>query len=420
MQDQKEDTNRFKIFGILFWLFCLGMGATLLLEMTAGRVGEHRSSTFGQAYGDFQQSWGGEIGIFPPEFKISYKVPAFYYTRDSLKRLSRDSSIVDIPLFPNELNLNAELDFHEQERGWLKFNAFTFKNSDSYKVINNSGRKGKLMVKFKSINGANLTSGLKVTRLPEREPIKDVNLDSWITLDDNYGEGDICEFSMDFESQGMDLYTYSLSSVRQNITQKLEASIRINTPEYELFRFGIPHEVLKEEDAQIVKVSLDNFTSSENLGINFIAGIQHLEQIESAIAYAPLAVFFFLLMIFLGSQTRNVKFHPFHYLLTIVVQLFFFIFLAYFVRFFGFWLSFGLSFGLSGIMALLYFPKVMGKRFFLKVVGPLFIWLTVIFSLAFLMPVFRGLSIALIFFVLFVLIMVEIGNTKIEKWDVLN
>ena len=52
-----------RIFGMLMWLGGLIVAGSILLALTAARIGEHKSSTYGNAYTQFQNSWGGEIGI---------------------------------------------------------------------------------------------------------------------------------------------------------------------------------------------------------------------------------------------------------------------------------------------------------------------------------------------------------------------
>jgi len=49
-----------KIIAMLVWLGGLALAGSALLALTASRVGEHKSSTYGNAYTQFQNSWGGE------------------------------------------------------------------------------------------------------------------------------------------------------------------------------------------------------------------------------------------------------------------------------------------------------------------------------------------------------------------------
>jgi hypothetical protein len=60
----------FKIFAMFVWLGGLALAGLALLALTASRVGEHKSSIYGNAYTQFQNSWGGEISILPPEFGL--------------------------------------------------------------------------------------------------------------------------------------------------------------------------------------------------------------------------------------------------------------------------------------------------------------------------------------------------------------
>ena len=57
-----------KIFAMMVWLGALAVAGSVVLSLTAARVGEHKSSTYGNAYTQFQNSWGGEIAILPPVF----------------------------------------------------------------------------------------------------------------------------------------------------------------------------------------------------------------------------------------------------------------------------------------------------------------------------------------------------------------
>ena len=48
-----------RIFWMLVWLGGLAIADSIVLVLTASRVGEHKSSTYGYAYFLFQEGWGG-------------------------------------------------------------------------------------------------------------------------------------------------------------------------------------------------------------------------------------------------------------------------------------------------------------------------------------------------------------------------
>ena len=74
-----------RIIGMLIWLGGLTIAGSILLGLTASRVGEHKSSTYGSAYLDFQNSWGGEIGLVPPKFNLKRRYQVSEYNKDSEK-----------------------------------------------------------------------------------------------------------------------------------------------------------------------------------------------------------------------------------------------------------------------------------------------------------------------------------------------
>ncbi|MEW6206647.1 MAG: hypothetical protein AB1516_15140, partial [Pseudomonadota bacterium] len=68
---------------MLIWLGALVVAGSIILALTAARVGEHRSSTYGYAYYLFQQGWGGEIGIIPPAFSLERTYKETQYNKDA-------------------------------------------------------------------------------------------------------------------------------------------------------------------------------------------------------------------------------------------------------------------------------------------------------------------------------------------------
>ena len=77
------NTTTSRIFLMLVWLGALALAGSAVLTVTAARVGEHKSSTYGNAYTQFQSSWGGEIAIKPPHFEILRTYTVSEYNNNS-------------------------------------------------------------------------------------------------------------------------------------------------------------------------------------------------------------------------------------------------------------------------------------------------------------------------------------------------
>ncbi len=134
-----------RIFGILIWLGGLAIAGSIILTLTASRVGEHKSSTYGNAYRQFQDSWGGEIGAVPPKFKLkrTYVVSQFNSASEQYELVEKTEQI---PLMPKSIKIDSTVDYGEQEKSLLVFNAFEAQTTEAYVVPNRTNYSGELLV----------------------------------------------------------------------------------------------------------------------------------------------------------------------------------------------------------------------------------------------------------------------------------
>jgi hypothetical protein len=133
-----------------------------------------------------------------------------------------------------------------------------------------------------------------------------------------------------------------------------------------------------------------------------------------------MSLVFFLVVIFLFSQIYAIKFNALHYLFVGMINVFYFLFVAYLIRFFGLTITFGVSILLTAIMFILYCPNVFGWRFASRVVGSYLFLLTVVFSLIFLLPILQGLLFVILIFLVFMSIMVFVSRSDISKWPIVS
>jgi len=146
----------------------------------------------------------------------------------------------------------------------------------------------------------------------------------------------------------------------------------------------------------------------------------YLDHIQSLMNYSPTSLILFLVVVFFFSQIYNVKFNAFHYLFLGMINVFYFLFVAYLVRFFAVVPTFAIAIVLTTLMFLLYCPNVFGWRFASRIVGVYLFLLTVVFSLIFLMPIFRGLLFVVLVFLIFMSIMIFVSRSDISKWSIMK
>jgi hypothetical protein len=406
-----------RVFGTMLWLGALSVAAAITLGLAADRVGEHRSSTFGRAYEDFERSWGGEIGVPPMQFSVerSYTEEVFDKEAGQFKKVERKERI---PQPPHSLSITSRVDYAEQKRGWLKFNAFEATCEENYRVVNRSRYSGALLARVSKPAHASLMHGYTVrvagqeaqTLLPSSEPL---------LLVDSLAPGAAVEVSARYAVKGMDVFKHDLSDYRDSVVRNLDATLVVNTNRFEIFRFGLPHTRGAVGSGARLEFHVRDFATTQDLGITFLARNWFLDQVHSLLNYSPLAPFLFLLAIFVMAQVRAVRFHSLHYLFFAIIHVFYFLFVAYLVRFLGVVTTFALSAALTGGMFFAYVPSVLGWRFGLRVAGICLLLLTVVFSAIFLLPVFRGLLFLSLVFLILMILMISVGRSDVSRWPIL-
>ncbi len=408
-----------KIFAMLVWLGGLALAGSALLALTASRVGEHKSSTYGNAYTQFQNSWGGEISILPPEFGLLRTYTVSEYNKDS-KTYDEVEKTERIPLVPKSIKIDSVVNYGEQERDLLIFNAFEAQNKETYVIANTTEYSGQLLTKVTTPVNANLMYDYRIV-LPSAgntviRPVMEQSIPLLPTLD----KGQQVEVIVTYATKGMDIFKYNLSAFQGSVIEGLQANVKLNTKEFEIYRFGLPHTTNLTATGATIQFNVDDFSTTQDLGVTFISKQRYLDQIQSLMNYSPISLVLFLVVIFFFSQIYAIKFNPFHYLFLAMIDVFYFLFVAYLVRFFGIVPTFGISILLTAAMFFLYCPNVFGWRFAIRITGVYLFLLTVIFSLIFLMPIFRGLLFVILIFLVFMSIMSFVSRSDISKWPILS
>jgi len=408
-----------KIFAMLIWLGGLAVAGSAVLALTASRVGEHKSSTYGNAYTQFQNSWGGEISILPPEFGLRRTYTVSEYNKDS-KTYENVEKTEQIPLIPKSIKIDSVVNYGEQERDLLIFNAFEAQNTETYVIANTTGYSGELLTKVTKPTNANLMYDYRIV-LPSQSntvirPVMERSIPLLPTLD----TGQQVEVIVTYTTKGMDIFKYNLSAFQNSVIEGLQANVHLNTNEFEIYRFGLPHTTDLTPTGATIQFNVDDFSTTQDLGITFISKQRYLDQVQSLMNYSPISLVLFLVVIFFFSQIYAIKFNPFHYLFLAMIDVFYFLFVAYLVRFFGIVPTFGISILLTAAMFFLYCPNVFGWRFAIRVTGVYLFLLTVIFSLIFMMPIFRGLLFVILIFLVFMSIMSFVSRSDISKWPILG
>lgn len=408
-----------RIFGILVWLGGLFAAGVVILMLTASRVGEHRSSTYGYAYYLFQQGWGGEIGIVPPAFSLERTYKETQYNKDA-KQYEEVEKTERYNLVPKSIKIDTNLDYAEKIRSLLVFNAFEVHNQETYVIANTTAYTGELQVKISKPENANLLYDYTIAIPAEGNLVIRPVMDGTVAILPALEPGRAVDVVITYSTKGMDIYKYNLSAYQNNVIEGLTADIKLNTKNYAIYREGIPHTETPTADGANLRFDVKDFSTTQDMGVAFLERQRYLDQIQNLMNYSPVSLALFLVVVFMFSQIFAVKFNPFHYLFLGTINVFYYLFVAYLIRFFGIVPTFGIAIVLTAVMFILYAPNVFGRWFAFRVVGVYLFALTVVFSLIFLAPIFQGLLFVILIFAIFMSIMVFVGKSDISKWPIVS
>jgi hypothetical protein len=408
-----------RIFIMLLWLGFLAVVGSVVLVLTAARVGEHKSSTYGNAYVQFQDSWGGEIGIVPPAFVLRRTYTESQYNKEAevFEEVEKTESF---PLVPKSIKIDSVLSYGEQVRDLLIFNAFEAHNTETYVVVNKTKYSGELLVNVTKPDNANLLYDYKIVLPAQNNRVIQPAMDRSVVLMPELPEGEQAEVVITYATKGMDVFKYNLSAYQNSVIESLKANVKINVNEFGIYRFGLPHDFEIASDGAEINFDVENFSTTQDLGITFLAKQRYLDQIQSLINFSPLSLVLFLVVIFFFSQVYAVRFNAFHYLFLGMIDVFYFLFVAYLIRYLGILPTFGISIALTAAMFFAYCPNVLGWRFATRIAGVYLFLLTVIFSLIFLMPIFQGLLFVILVFAVFLSLMIFISRSDLSKWPIVS
>ncbi|MDI7224555.1 hypothetical protein [Leptospira santarosai] len=404
-------------FSTFLWLFILCSLGSLILIFASFRVGEHKSSTYGATYEDFKKSWGGETSVPPIQFFFVKKVLEKEYNSDSgIEKYVTKTE--EIPVIPNSIEYHVNVIYKEQSRGWLSFNAFEAIHSDIYYMVNNGDASGDLYMRITKPNETTLLNAIHITvdGLSKDDQFK--TLSEPILLKRNFGSNSKLKLAVDYTEKGMEILKYAISIYENEIISSLKATFEINTSEFEIYRFGLPHKIELNPNGSKLTFELKNFVTNQDLGISFYSKSIYLDRIESLIQTSPLSLIIFIIVLFVFGQIKEIRFHSIHYLLYSIICIFYFLFVTYLIRFIGVFPSFGLAGLLTGLMFVLYSPNVVGWEFSLKILAPYLVTVTLCLSLTFLLPVFKGITFVTLIFILCISIMISIGKSNVENWPI--
>ncbi|MCL2196808.1 MAG: inner membrane CreD family protein [Treponema sp.] len=419
MDDIAEKKSPPRIGLFIFWILLIVSAGSAALLITSFRVGQQNDTTFGNVYKRFTNSWGGEINIIPSHFYFveSYIEKIEKVDKSGITEIIETLKTREHHLRPDSIAVNAIVNLEKKREGLITFNSYLVDIDNEYILMNNTGFQDNLLVKFNRPANASILNDYTVF-VNDEAITAEFLMGSPFVLLDKLGEDQTVKINIRFKTNGVDVLKYNLSVYNSYVIKSFKARFDINTSGYNLLQYGLPHEISKNGKREQLAVDMTNFNTNQDVGISFVSIINDLDQIERLIRFSPVSLCLFIILVFILSQMRNVRFHPIHYLFIAIINVFYFLFISYIIRFFNSLSTLTFAFLLTLIMYVLYIPNATSKKFAFKTLIPYHIALTTILSIIFLLPIYRGVSLIIFLFVIFLSIMIPIGRSDFSKWPI--
>jgi len=412
MSDEEPVTPPPKTKFPFFWLILIAAAGSFALVTTSLRVGQQNDTTYGNVYKKFVGSWGGEINIIPADF---------YFEEQYTEKEKKESYAVEVTktrkhyVLPDSIAINSSINLDKRREGLITFNSFLVDIENEYSLTNNKPFQDNLFVKLKRPANASILYDYQVI-IDNKAITAEFDIDEPFVLLSKFDQSQNVKVNIKFKTKGIDVLKYKLSVYDKYVVPSFKVIFNINTSEYNLLQFGLPHEIKKDKTGEQLLIEMNNFNTNQDFGISFVSIINDLDQIERLVKFSPVSLCLFIFLVFILSQMNTVKFHSVHYLFIAVINVFYFLFISYIIRFFNIFPTLAFAFLLTSVMYVLYIPNVTNRRFAFKVLAPYHFALTTILSIIFLLPIYRGVSLIIFLFIVFLSIMVPIGKSDFSKW----
>jgi hypothetical protein len=388
----------------IIWLGFLWVVGCVVLALAVTRIGERSDTSFGRANEDFRASWGGPIVVGPPTFSVRHPDGA---------------SVVQHTLVqPREVDLDVKLAYTARGQGVLTFHAFSSHDVDRYVVRNTTPHVGVLELLVTRAADTTLLEDYRVT--VDGKAVEQPAVGQRFDVLADFQPGADAVVTMTWGTNGVDSYRYRLSDYAERITPRLHARLFVDSNQFSLFRHGLGHVRKDVDNGQEVVFDLEEFSTSQDIGINFVGERQGIEYVRDVVELAPLSLAILLAVIFLWVQVQGLRPWLVHYAFVAMVDVFFFLFVGFLVRYVSPWAAIGIAEALVLAMAAGTFPAVFGPRFTWRVAVPYTVGLTVVFAALFMLPTLRALAFVTFVFGLLASIMVPFARADFRSWPVLR
>ncbi len=299
-------------------------------------------------------------------------------------------------------DLKADFNLDYRKKGLLWYSTYKVKIAGEYGFINTAGKNTDINFVYKFPSSSGVYDDFLITvngKKYENVRPKDGRVSVKLPMK----SGEKASVAVSYVSQGMDSWWYSFGSSVTNVKNfNLVMTTdfdKIDFPE----RAMSPSSKKKTDKGWELSWNYKNLLSGINIGLEMPKKLNPGPFASQVSFFAPVSLFFFFFLMFIITAIKGIKIHPMNYFFLAAAFFSFHLMLSYLADVVNIYIAFGIASAVSIFLVISYMRLVVGNKFAYFETGlSQFVYL-VLFSAAFFLQGYTGLTItALVVVTLFV------------------
>jgi len=312
-------------------------------------------------------------------------------------------------------DIKVKLDLDHRKKGLLWYSTYRVSFDGNYQVTNPNGRPGNIKFNYVFPSRQGIYDNFRV--MVDGDSLEGIDpKNGELDFDFGIGAGQTKTVRIAYNSQGMDEWWYIFGA---GVTQLQNFKLTmitdfddINFPDISIS----PSSMNKTDDGWELVWDYKSLISGIQIGMDLPQKLNPGPFVSRVIRFAPVSLFFFFFLIFVITILRNINLHPINYFFLATAFFSFHLLLAYMVDHIDIHIACLLSSVVSIFLSITYMRLVAGLKFALLETGlSQFVYL-VLFSYAFFLEGYTGLTITVLSIVTLFIVMQATGKIDWDKY----
>jgi len=344
--------------------------------------------------------WGSPQSQTPPSAWHKYinENKRTVETKDEEGNVTSTKTYVDKAEVTNVLkvlssDIEVELGLDQRKKGLLWYSLYTVGFNGVYTLLNDRAEPGWVEVQFR-LPSKNAMYDDLIFRVNGEDVEYERTPEGALSYQTESKRGDEFEVELGYRSQGMDTWRYLFGC---NDVNEIRDFTLVMDTDFDAIDFPANSlsatEKTKTSEGWELAWRYNKMLSGGSLGMLMPKKINPGPLASSISYFAPVSLLFFFSFIFIISTLKDIRMHPMHYLFLAAAFFAFHLLFAYTVDHMDIYLAFGLSSAVSVFLVVSYMRLVVDPVFGYTYAGiSQFVYL-VLFSFAFFLEGFTGLTV---------------------------